>query len=120
MKIQNMLFVTRHEPTPEQRAIAADKGFNLVHVGDVNAFDPRLESLIREMMQEHNATTVCCVHPMVAVVALDAGAKAIAIFENAMRAKEGEKPTFVPSTLHVYVRDADGDDFDLDWNANYM
>jgi hypothetical protein len=120
MKIQNMLFVTRHEPTPEQEQIAADKGFNLIHVGDVNAFDPRLESIIGGFLREHNAEVVCCVHPMVAVVALDAGAKGIAIFENAMRAKEGEKPTFVPSALHVYVRDADGDDFDMDWNANYM
>ncbi|MGA1712751.1 MAG: hypothetical protein ACO4CS_15815 [bacterium] len=120
MKWQNMLFVTRHEPSADQCAIAGDKGFNLIHVGDVNAFDPKLESILKGMMQEHNAEVVCCVHPMVAVVALDAGAKGIAIFENAMRAKEGEKPTFVPSALHVYVRDPDGDGFDLDWNANYM
>jgi hypothetical protein len=120
MKMQKMLFVTRHEPTPEQCAIAADKGFELVHVGDVNAFDPRLLPILKGMLREHNAEVVCCVHPMVAVVALDAGAKAIAIFENSNRAAPGEKPSFAPSALHVYVRDADGDDFDMDWNANYM
>ena len=34
-----MNFISRHAPNADQIQLAADRGFDLVHVGDVDAFD---------------------------------------------------------------------------------
>ena len=83
-----MIFVSRHEATHSQAALA-DKagfqlihvgdvdafapnlaGFQLVHVGDVDAFAPNLADQLHALVKEHGASGVACVHPLVALEAM--------------------------------------------------
>lgn len=65
-----MIFVSRHEPSQRQRILAADAGFTLVHVGDVDAFSPTLPEQLHALVKEHGASGVACVHPLVALEAM--------------------------------------------------
>jgi len=98
----NMLFISRHEPTSQQIALAKDKGFNLIHVGDVNAFAPDLRERLMGLLREHRSEAVACVHPSIALMAMIAGATVVGVFENLNRAKEGEKPSFTAASLRLY------------------
>jgi len=89
-------FISRHQPTDEQRAIAANKGIELVVVGDADGFS--------------------FTHPWVddkgdfeGVVVFDPGAAlslapyfVVGVFENSNRAPEGQPPIFIPKELHLY------------------
>ena len=65
-----MIFVSRHEATPSQAALADKAGFQLIHVGDVDAFAPNLAGRIHALASEHGAAGVACVHPLVAMEAM--------------------------------------------------
>lgn len=97
--MQKMAFISRHVPTPEQITLAAERGFELIHVGDVDAFAPMAWSIV----DGHDAgpfQAVCCVHPWLALQ-LERQGFSVAVFENGNRAPEGEKPQFYAKALHV-------------------
>ena len=95
-------FVSRHEPTTEQTAIAAAQGYTLFPVGDVDAFDPNLDDLIRLMatVAHPDCDCIICVHPLIALTAYKCGFS-VGVFENANRAPEGEKPSFQAVSLRI-------------------
>ena len=78
--------------------MADEAGYSLMHVGDVDAFD--LDA-VSTLIASHPAAGVCCVHPMIAMRALQCHARAVGVFENANRAAEGEKPSFEAVSLHI-------------------
>lgn len=108
--MRTMIFISRHTPTPAQIEIAENNNFNLVHVGDMDAFSPDLLGRIEKELAVNDAAFVCCVHPMIAMKAIDAGAVGVGMFENAARAAEGEKPTFDAVALHTHYPKSNRDD----------
>jgi len=97
-------FISRHTPTESQIKLAEQKGIELVHVGDADAFraDPaEWAASIRggELHCPYYGAVV--VHPALAL-RLIGPLGSVAVFENAARAAEGEKPTFEPIALHIY------------------
>jgi hypothetical protein len=98
--MKKMLFISRHTPTQRQVELALEKGFGLVHVGDVDAFD---SAAVRALVEEHKHAAVCCVHPAIALGALDGTpCQVVGVFENANRAPEGAPPRFEAKALHVW------------------
>ena len=89
-------FISRHAPTPEQHALAAEHGIELVPVGDFDAF-----SVGPGFVDDFGAFDgVVVVHPAAALRL--AGSYLIGVFENGNRAAEGEKPQFFAKDLHIY------------------
>ena len=91
--MENMLFISRHRPTEAQCRLAAQAGYEIVHVGDVNAFDRGAVRSLLDAHQYDDYPCVACVHPLIAMEAL-LDNRHVAVFENANRAPEGEKPSF--------------------------
>jgi hypothetical protein len=89
-------FISRHAPTDGQKQMAADKGIELAHVGDADAF-----SIIPSWIDEQGAFDgVVVVHPAAALRL--AHTFAVGVFENANRAPVGEKPQFEAVAFHIY------------------
>lgn len=89
-------FVSRHEPTPEQRQLALQQGIELDYVGDRDAF-----TVVREDIQSHgNYEGVCVVHPAAALRL--APFYLVGIFKNGDRPGPDGKPSFKAESLHVY------------------
>ena len=91
-------FITRHQPTSEQHALAATEGIELVSVGDMDAFTV----CGNDVKALGRFDGVVVVHPASALAL--SNCYPVAIFENAMRAAEGEKPTFTTVRMHLYPR----------------
>ena len=91
-----MAFISRHEPTPRQIELAAEQGFELVHIGDHDAFTVGPEFV-------HGAgafEAVAVVHPAAALrLAPDFF---VGVFQNANRAPVGQPPQFEAVALHVF------------------
>lgn len=110
---KRMAFVSRHEPTPEQIALAKKDGYELVHVGDMDAFDHDLDNQLCKLIVEGGYAAVACVHAMIAIRVLSFGTGysnprvRVAIFENAQRPSEGGKPTFYAKAMHVLGQHCD-------------
>lgn len=108
-----MAFVSRHAPTSEQVKLAEKAGYQLINIGDLDAFDPDLDNRITKLIVEGGYRAVACVHPMIAMRVLSFGtgyAKArvqVAIFENGQRPAEGGKPTFFAKSLHIIGQHCD-------------
>lgn len=89
-------FISRHEPTHEQHAIAAEHGIELIPIGDADAF-----LVTRAFVDERGAFDgVVVVHPAAALRL--AKFFAIGVFENANRARLGAPPEFAPVALHIF------------------
>jgi hypothetical protein len=97
-KMERFAFISRHEATKEQAALAAEKGIKLVPFGDMDAFGPNLLAEVRQ--QAVHVQGVVVVHPWAAIMLAQAGYK-VGVFENANRAPEGEKPSFSAKALHI-------------------
>ncbi len=89
-------FLSRHQPTAEQLTIAESMGIDLIPIGDADAFSV-------------TPARVYAAGPFVGVVVVHPAAALrlaheflIGVFENAIRAPEGERPTFTPVDLHIY------------------
>ena len=97
----NMAFISRHEPTAGQIALAAQQGFTLHHVGDADAFTIS-SSFVHEAAIRLNVSFegVVVVHPAAAMRLCSEFL--VGVFENANRAPAGEKPQFEAKALHVY------------------
>ena len=97
-----MNFVSRHVPTDDQIKLAADKGFKLVHVGDVDAFDV---NAVDAVFTDNPGTAFAVVNPALAMnlvsLARDTDVT-IGVFQNAARPADGGKPTFKAVNLHVW------------------
>lgn len=91
--IKELAFISRHEPTASQRLLAAIEGYNITHVGNVDAFSDTLEDDLYVAFGPKVFDAVSCVHQLVAMTALDLGYP-VATFNNINRAGVGEKPMF--------------------------
>jgi hypothetical protein len=89
--MKRLAFISRHAPTQEQIEIAAMWGFEIIHVGDVDAFDSKLHYLVEEKIGDCHA--VAAVHPNVCLMAHMLG-HFVWVFQNSQRAAEGGKPQF--------------------------
>lgn len=92
--MEKFAFVSRHAATPEQLVLAAEKGIELIPVGDFDAFAIRRQDLSEDI------EGAVVVHPAAAMRLAD-GLK-IGVFENSNRAPAGEKPSFEARALHVF------------------
>ncbi|MCG5512815.1 hypothetical protein [Ectothiorhodospira shaposhnikovii] len=88
-------FISRHSPTPEQHALAAEQGVELVHVGDADAF-----SVDSGFVHDHGPFEGVVVHPAAALRL--ANNFLVGVFENANRAPEGARPEFYARAFHLY------------------
>ncbi len=93
-------FISRHEPTAEQHAMAADSGIELVVIGDRDAFSVTPA----DIAEAGDFDGVVVVHPAAAMRLADR--YMIGVFENANRAAPGERPTFTAIALWLYDRRA--------------
>ena len=94
--MRKFAFISRHVPTAEQIKIAAEHDIEIVHVGDMDGFNTSIDDFDTNTYQG-----AIVVH---AALALRFAKKniTVGIFENEMRAKEGERPTFLAKSLHLY------------------
>lgn len=119
--LKKFAFISRHVPTPKQHELAKEKGIELVHVGDVDGFHGDLmkgfpkwegptvwkigsttEVAYREWWNEKKFHGAIVVHAA-AALRLVGEVSTVGVFENANRAKEGERPTFEPVALHLWA-----------------
>jgi hypothetical protein len=91
-------FISRHVPTTEQAELAAEKGIELVVVGDMDAFSVTPS----DVASKGEFAGVVVVHPA-AALRLN-GAYSVGVFENGQRSQEGGKPTFFAKALHIFHR----------------
>lgn len=82
--------------TDEQRALALAAGVNLTEVGDANAFDALQ---ILGLVGGYSGAVV--VHPAAAIILRD-NFYSVGVFENGLRANDGDKPTFFASQFHIF------------------
>ncbi len=87
-------FISRHVPTQGQIELAAQKGIELVHVGDRDAF-----SVSHEEFKSFDGVVV--VHPAMALRLLNTHNQ-VGVFNNVNRAPVGEKPQFETTEFHLY------------------
>lgn len=101
IKVEKFAFISRHEPTENQIAMAADHGIELIHVGDGDAFSMS-PSFVVEAGNRLDVTFegAVVVHPAAALRL--ARCFIIGVFENANRAPAGEKPQFEAKALHLF------------------
>lgn len=100
----NLYFISRHVPTQEQVKLAEDDGYEIIHLGDVDAFDIKaVRAIIGKAHDDADGEefAISCVHPMVALQAISLCD--VVLFENANRAPEGEKPSFHAIALHIVM-----------------
>ena len=91
-----MAFISRHVPTQRQYELAREQGFELLHIGDYDAFS--VDSGFVHAAGPFEAVAV--VHPAAALRL--APSFFVGVFENANRAPEGAPPKFEAVALHVY------------------
>lgn len=102
-----MLFISRHTPTEQQIALAKAEGFDLLHEGDVDAFDVDAVTQIVNRALTRQIYAFAVVHPalalnLVAELRHQDEPAHLGVFENASRPPEGGAPSFVPVCLHIW------------------
>lgn len=97
----NFAFISRHQPTAEQVALATEQGITLHAVGDADAFTVGIpfvhEAAVRAGVPFEG---VIVVHPAAALRLCSEFV--VGVFENANRAPEGAAPQFAAKSLHVF------------------
>ena len=89
-------FVSRHQPTDAQHALAAQMGHTLTHIGDCDAF-----TIDAGYIYDHGTFEgVVVVHPAAALRL--APYFVIGVFENGNRAAPNEPPKFEPKAFRVF------------------
>jgi hypothetical protein len=94
--MKQFAFISRHTPTSEQIKIAAEKGIELISIGDRDAFTVTPSDI--ENAGDFDGVVV--VHPAAALSLISTFT--IGVFENAIRPAEGDRPTFYAKALHLY------------------
>jgi len=103
--MKTFLFCSRHTITPEQAGIAVKAGIKLIQGTDLDGFET-IENLITgiERSIPENLITgidgVVVVHPSLALKL--SMFYQVGVFENANRAPEGEKPSFMAIGLEIF------------------
>lgn len=90
-------FISRHEPTPEQHALAKEQGIELIYVGDVDAFTVTPGWV---WSHDHPFEGVIVVHPAASMRLCSDFL--IGVFKNGSRAGIGEKLDFFAEELHIF------------------
>lgn len=94
-------FISRHQPTVEQVALAEQQGITLYHVGDADAFSVTPQWVFsRPETPALTVDGVVVVHPAAALRLC--GVLSIGVFENATRSEEGGPVQFFAKALHIY------------------
>lgn len=107
--MKQMAFISRHEPTAAQIALAASKGFELVHVGDVDGFDyDAVGRAIGNYVAVAVVNAAAAMNAAVYSYAKGCGCLWIGVFENANRPTVGGISDFAPKSFHVWRASADG------------
>lgn len=96
MENQKMAFLSRHEPTQEQTEVALEEGYELIWIGDADAF----LVCVTDIKEKGEFDAVAVVHPA-AAMGLCTRYK-IGVFKNINRAELGEKPQFECDGLCVW------------------
>jgi len=89
-------FISRHNPTDSQIALANEQDIELVRIGDHDAFTVSPGAVYDAGPFEG----VVVVHPAAALRL--ASEFIVGVFENANRAPVGERPQFEAQALHLY------------------
>lgn len=97
--MRKLIFISRHTPTLEQEQLARKAGYEIKHIGDIDAFN---DSLVAQELHlnKSEGVAVCAVHPLITTKATVWG-MATASFRNVNRAPVGEKPDFRTDMLKV-------------------
>lgn len=95
--MKKLAFISRHVPTQAQIDLALVQGYEIVHVGDRDAFNI---SIWDSPISRGEFPAVAVVHPQLAMNFLRWGFE-VAVFENANRAPEGEKPSFEAVGMYI-------------------
>jgi len=94
--MQTFAFISRHAPTAEQIALAAEKDINITHIGDADAF-----TISSGWIDEQGAFDgIIVVHPAAALRL--ASTFLIGVFENGCRPGPDSKPQFFASSFHIF------------------
>lgn len=89
-------FISRHQPTDSQHAMAAMQGHSLIYIGDTDAF-----SIDADFVRGHGQFDgVVAVHPVAALRL--APQFVIGVFENTNRAPVGAPPKFEAVSFRIY------------------
>lgn len=96
--MKSMVLISRHDPTLEQRKLAAEAGYQIVSHHDIDGFDTH--SLL-EVALSPASDCVAVVHAG-AALALMSNDVSVAVFRNENRAPVGQPSTFKASELHIY------------------
>jgi len=99
-------FVSRHEPTEEQRALVPN--FDLVKVDDIDGFDYKAVHKLMEKADAEGVEHFAVVNAALAlnIISWYAGEPqytTVVVFENASRPAEGGKPTFTAKAAHAWT-----------------
>lgn len=100
--MKTFAFISRHKPTPEQIALAAQLDIELLHVGDRDGFTVRPGEFL-------SFDGVVVVHAA-AALRLVADDRPVGVFENGNRAEPGKPPEFYAKALYLYKADGDSPD----------
>ncbi len=97
----NFAFISRHQPTAEQVALAAEQGITLYAVGDADAFTVG-NSFIHQKAVDLDTyfEGVIVVHPAAALRLCSEFI--VGIFENTSRAEPGKPLQFIAGALHLF------------------
>lgn len=96
--MRKFAFIGRHVPSPEQHAMAAAQGVELVPVGDIDAFafaPNTMPDLYRAGYEG-----IVTAHALIALIARRHGL-AVGVFENGQRPGEGGPPTFFAKSFVI-------------------
>ena len=94
--MKNFAFISRHEPTAEQHALADGMGISLHSIGDADAFTVTPAFVDQEGAFEG----VIVVHPAAAMQLC--GRFLVGVFRNENRAPVGAPPKFLATELVVW------------------
>jgi len=106
--MKRLAFISRHAPTQEQIDLALKLEHEIVHVGDVDAFDPGFLSTVADRIAGFDA--VAAVHPNILLTqALSySGGTGLPcwVFENGSRPVEGGKPQFFCKGVIIWKQES--------------
>ena len=92
--MKRFAFISRHVPTESQHRLAAERGIQLKHVGDRDAFAVN-------SVEFTTYAGVIVVHPAMALRLLTP-ISFVGVFNNINRAPVGEPPRFEATELHLF------------------
>jgi hypothetical protein len=110
--MKRLAFISRHAPTQEQTDLAATLGYEIIHVGDVDAFSGELHTSI--LTVSASADAIAGVHPNIVMMAAALNIPCW-VFENASRPVEGGKPQFFCKGVMVWTPVELGDAVMMTW-----